>query len=259
MLITWNATFNFSRNRNEIVSILGDDNDGDGIEDDLVSNSLFIGEPQQVIYDYEINGMWQLADRDADIIPSGFYPGTYKISDLSGPDGEPDGEYSASHDKKILGYKDPGYRFGIANTVNYKQFSLYVFINSIQGGKDYYYATDDDFGAGDDDNAPKGAWDYLMPENTDAYFKRIDGSAQYAPKRYTQRNFIRLQDVSLSYTFDKNLLSKLDIGSLKVFVSGKNLATITDWRGWDPETGAGFSPGAIPLMANYTFGLNVEF
>ena len=218
-----------------------------------MADRLFIGEPQQVIYDYEIIGMWQLSDE----IPSGFFPGTYKISDLNR-----DGAYSGSDDMKILGYRAPSYRLGIANTITYKQFSLYIFINSIQGGSDYYYGYDTPFVYKKDQlsyqNVPKGAWDYWMPENTDAYFRRLDTPSNYAPDRYAQRNFIRLQDVSLSYTFDKGILQKLNIGSLKIFVSGKNLATITKWRGWDPETGLGFSPGR-PLMANYTFGVNVEF
>ena len=262
---SWVASVNFSRNRNEIVSILGADNDGDGKEDDLVGNKLFIGEPTDVIYDYEITGMWQLADRTAGVIPTGFYPGTYQIADLSGPDGVPDGTYSSTYDKKILGYKDPSYRMGISNTLSYKQFSLYVFINTIQGGKDYYYGTDDlPFGTSTSldnstANVPSGAWDYWMPENTDARFRRTDAYAAYNPDRYIQRNFIRLQDVSLSYNLDKKFLSKFDIGSLKVFFSGKNLATITKWRGWDPETGEGFNVTGTPVMANYTFGLNVEF
>lgn len=85
----WESKFSFSRDRNEIESILGFDNDGDGIEDDLVSNQLFIGEPQSVIYGYEIMAqgeMWQLADQEAGTIPVGFYPGM-KTSDceLYGP------------------------------------------------------------------------------------------------------------------------------------------------------------------------------
>jgi hypothetical protein len=50
----------------------------------------------------------------------------------------------------------------------------------------------------------------------------------------------------------------VDIGALKIYVSAQNLFTITKWKGWDPETGSGFTPG-IPLMKNFTVGLNVEF
>ena len=257
----WETSFSFSRNRNEIVSILGADNDGDGVEDDLVANRLFIGEPTGVVFDYEIIGMWQEADEEADVIPNGFFPGTYKIADL-----DESGDYSATFDKKILGYTDPDYRFGIANTFTYKQFSLYTFINSIQGGKDYYYGTDAlIFGATNTQNERyisqnvfKGGWDYWTPDNPDARFRGLEGPGTYEPNRYLQRNFVRIQDVSLSYTFDKDILKKTGFSNLKLFVSGKNLATFTKWRGWDPETGQGYTQGT-PLLANYTVGLNVEF
>ncbi len=257
----WESSLNFSRNRNEIVSILGADNDGDGVEDDLVANRLFIGEPTGVIFDYEIIGMWQESDEAAGNIPNGFFPGTYKIADL-----DESGDYSATFDKKILGYTDPAYRMGFANTFNYKEFSLYTFINTIQGGKDYYYGTDAlIFGATNtqierysSQNVFKGSWDYWTPENQDARFRGLEGPAAYEPNRYLQRNFVRIQDVSLSYNFGNDVVKKLGVNSLRLFVSGKNLATFTKWRGWDPETGQGYTQG-IPLLSNYTMGLNVEF
>jgi TonB-dependent starch-binding outer membrane protein SusC len=257
--LTWTAGVNFSRNRNEIVSILGFDNDGDGKEDDLVANQLFIGEPTDVVYDYVIEGIWQIADQEAERIPEGFQVGQYKVADLND-----DGVISASDDKKNLGYRDPSYRLGISNTINFKQFRLYAFIHSIQGGKDYYYGNDDPFIDKYDpltyQNVPSGAWDYWMPENPDARFRRLDLPSAYHPNRYLQRNFIRLQDVSLSYSFGQNLLNDFNIQTLRVFISGKNLATITNWRGWDPETGVGFTfTQGRPVMKSYSIGLNVEF
>jgi TonB-linked SusC/RagA family outer membrane protein len=259
---SWEASVNFSRNRNEIVSILGQDDDGDGVEDDLATSELFIGEPTDVIYDYNIIGMYQMDDTD---IPSGFYAGTYKIEDISGADGVPDGSYSSTYDKKVLGYEDPSYRLGIANTFRYKNFSLYTFINTIQGGNNYYMGTDalplgktSTATSYSYSNVPEGGWDYWMPENTNARFRRLDAYASYNPERYMQRNFVRLQDVSLSYNLPKKIASKLDMSNFKVFVSGKNLITLTKWRGWDPETGQGFELGT-PLMKNWTIGVNVEF
>ncbi|HKK61292.1 MAG TPA: SusC/RagA family TonB-linked outer membrane protein, partial [Bacteroidales bacterium] len=261
----WTTSVVYSRSRNKIESIIGADNDGDGIEDDLVSSRLFIGEPQTVLYHYEIEGMWQLADQENGSIWPGFLPGTYKLKDISGPDGEPDGTISSLYDQKILGYTDPAYRVGVTNNVSYKNWNLYVFINSIQGGKDRYYGSDDPnsylFWNNADQlsysNVPKGAWDYWMPENPDAKYRRLDTGSSYGGIRYTQRSFIRLQDVSLSYTIPKSVVNKLTLNNVKVFVSGKNLFTITDWAGWDPETGVGFTTG-VPLMRSYTIGLNVE-
>jgi hypothetical protein len=262
--LKWEASANFSRNRNKIVSILGplNDQDGDGKEDDLVANSLFIGKSQKVIYDYEILGegqMWQLADREAGVIPTGFYPGHYKIVDQN-----KDGAFSATTDRKILGYVDPSYTVGIANTLRYKNLSLYIFINSIQGGKDYYKGhagpawTFDNYEFIAQGNGPKGSWDYWMPENPNAKYRRIDIKPSYEGLTYDQRNFIRLQDVSLSYTFNKNLIQKLSINNLKVYVSGQNLLTLTKWEGLDPELGIGIDVG-IPMMSSYTVGVNVEF
>lgn len=246
--------FNFSRNRNEIVSILGADNNDDGKEDDIVTNKLFIGHPQSVIYDYEVTGMWQLEDE----VPTGFFPGTYKLDDANG-----DGIISPD-DRKIIGNTDPSYRFGISNTLRYKNFSLYVFVNSIQGGRDFYYADGSPYQDGDlfkkDQLSYSNAmaFDYWMPENPNAKYRRLDTPSSFVGRPYDQRNFVRLQDLSIAYTFSSALLERLKIANLKVNLSGKNLATLTKWEGWDPETGLGLESG-VPLMRSYTVGLNIEF
>ncbi len=253
---TWEAAFNFNRVRNQIESILGADNDNDGLEDDLVGSQLFIGEPQRVIYDYEVVGMWQLADEAEGVIWQGFFPGTYKLRDLNG-----DNAISSLDDRKILGYRDPSYRFGITNTVGYKNFSLHVFINSIQGGKNYYMGDDAIHSKRDQlsfQNIPKGAWDYWMPENPNAKYRRLDTGSQFGGRPYSQRSFVRLQDVSLSYTFPQGIVEKLKLRNAKAFVSGKNLITWTDWQGTDPETGGSFGFG-VPLLRSYTLGVNIEF
>ncbi len=259
---SWEASVNFSRYRNKIESILGADNDGDGIEDDLINNELFIGEPQNLIYDYDVIGMWQLEDEANGLIPAGFLPGTYILDDING-----DGAIDNLNDRKIIGYQDPDYRFGIANTVNYKNFSLYVFINSIQGGNDFYYGDDTPHSTASwrsasgnlaFNNVPSGAWDYWMPENPNAKYRRLDQRAEADVEVFSQRSFVRLQDVSLSYSFPSTFLDALKLSRLKLFVSGKNLATWTDWIGVDPETGAGFGVGD-PLLKSVSMGLNVEF
>ncbi|WP_317235280.1 TonB-dependent receptor domain-containing protein [Niabella ginsengisoli] len=254
----WETTVNYARNRDKIVSILGPDKNG--VEKDFIANGLFIGQPPGVVYNYEIIGMWQLEDKKSGVIPNGFLPGTEKISDLNG-----DGKYDATNDRKILGYTAPAYRISVANRLNYKNLGLYVMVNSIQGGKNYYMGDDSPYSSGawsleeqlKYSNVPKGAWDYWMPENPNARYRRLDAPSALNPRLYSQRNFIRLQDVSLSYAFDKQLSSKLHLDGLSVFATGKNLVTITKWRGWDPETGQGFAP-SIPFMREYSFGVNIE-
>lgn len=251
---SWQSTLNFSRNRNEIRSILGVDNNNDGREDDIVTNQLFIGEPQNVVFDYEVVGMWQLDDE----VPQGFFPGTYRLNDV-----DEDGTISPN-DRKILGYRDPSYRLGFANTLRYKNLSLYVFINSIQGGRDFYYGDGSPYASGAlfkrDQLTYSNAmpFDYWMPENPNAKYRRLDLPSSFVGRPYDQRNFVRLQDISLAYNFDPGILEKWKINNLKVNLSAKNLVTLTKWEGWDPETGIGLVAG-LPVMKAFTLGLNVQF
>lgn len=104
----WSLGFNFATNQNKIISLLGEDNDKDGKEDDLISSGLFIGESIGTIYGYEIEGIWQIADKENGSIMEGFYPGTYKIKDQNN-----DGKISADKDRVILGHTEPAYTLGI--------------------------------------------------------------------------------------------------------------------------------------------------
>lgn len=252
----WTSTVNYSRYRNKIETILGFDNDNDGVEDDLIANRLFIGEPQSVIFDYQTDGLWQLADEEAGIIPNGFLPGTYKIVDQDG-----DGVITPN-DRDILGYQDPAYRISWANTFEFGKLSLFVFVNSIQGGNNYYYGSHNPQTGRleklDQITYSNGfAFDYWTPSNPNAEYRRLDAPSAFAPGRYRQRNFVRLQDVSLAYDLT-SALSSLNVRSLKLFVSGKNLLTITKWDGWDPEIGG--NPGSgLPVLRNYAVGFNLEF
>ncbi|MDG3581188.1 TonB-dependent receptor [Galbibacter pacificus] len=250
----WNTTVNFATNTTEVLELIGRDNDGDGVEDDLTASNLFIGEPLGVIYDYETDGIYQIGDD----IPDGYFPGSYRIIDQNG-----DGEITPADDRVILGHSNPAYRFSILNTFKYKGISLRVFINSIQGGKNGYMQNNIYPITLDDNNI---RWNYLNdrdlwqpnhPEGIDPVFP--GKNPRVSPAVYGDRSFVRLQDVSLSYDFDKDLVNKLKMESLQVFISGKNIATWTKWRGWDPETGVGLGSGGRPLLRSYSLGLNVTF
>ncbi|MBL7966378.1 MAG: TonB-dependent receptor [Prolixibacteraceae bacterium] len=263
--LQWDVTLNFSINRNKVVSINGTDTNKDGIEDDIISgqgNSIFMGKPYGVWYDYNIIGMWQI--EDGANIPAGFTFGTYKVNDISGPNGTPDGAWTAAYDRKIVGYKDPSYRFSVQNSLNYKNFELKAFLNSIQGGKNYYKAVAAGNWANIDNLKQQNSaeWDWWTPENTDAKYRRLGDYPKPIGENvhpYSSRSFVRLQDVSLSYQFNSSFLSKYGFRNCKLYVSGKNLKTWSNWEGWDPETGAALNPGGVPVMKSYSLGLNVEF
>lgn len=253
----WRTSFNFSRSRDKLVELLGFDLDNDGNEDDLISEGLFIGHSIHSIYDYRIDGKWQVNDE----IPNGFDIGSNRVVDLNG-DGVID-----QNDKEIIGTRSPSYLFGIQNSLEYKNWNLTFFINSIQGGKNNYLSEDDLSGFlimnGEGHfllNFPLGL-DYWTPENPDARYQRPNTfvTPGIAGQRYSQRNFIRLQDISLSYDLSSGLLRNVGLYRSRIFLNGKNLITLTKWQGWDPETGESITRNGLPVMRSFSFGLNIEF
>jgi TonB-linked SusC/RagA family outer membrane protein len=259
----WDLGVNFSTNDNKILSLTGEDVNEDGVEDDLVQNYYFIVKSIGTVFTYVQDGIYQLGDD----IPSGFEPGSYRYKDLAGnPDGTPDGQITVA-DRVHIGQREADYQFGITNNLTYKNFSLKFFINSIQGGI-----------SGNDPWAGAGGFyglttyvgnnrfndiDSWSPSNPNAEFNRANsapGGVSFTP--FKDRSFVRLQDISISYTLDKALLEKLKLSNLKLYVSGKNLATWTNWKGWDPETVSGLginTRNGLPVMKSYNVGMDITF
>jgi len=253
----WNTQFNLSRNVNEVVSVLGTDLDGDGIEDNIEDAGLFIGESIGTVFDYEVEGIYQIGDTD---IPDGFEPGFLRIKDQDG-----NGEIN-SLDRTIIGYQEPAYQFGINNELVYKNFNLIFFINSIQGGKDGYLGNNTpynitgwiDRSLGRVESNRPVIWDYWTPENPNAEYPSLRYQTSAEPRIFKSRSFVRLQDVNLSYRFNEKLVDKIGLKNLSLFIGGRNLITWTNWKGLDPETAEGITYGR-PLIRSYNLGINLSF
>lgn len=84
--------------------------------------------------------------------------------------------------------------------------------------------------------------------------------AEVKPPKYASRTFVRLQNISFSYQVDQALINKFGVQGLKVYLSGKNLLTFSEWDGIDPETNQGIFPSAaFPVMKSFTFGIDISF
>jgi TonB-linked SusC/RagA family outer membrane protein len=248
----WTSTLNVSRNTNKIVELLGQDNNGDGKEDDLIASNLFIGRSISTLYDYQINGIYQ----PGETIPAGYSIGTYRVVDL-----DKNGTITPA-DRSILARQEPSYRVSLLNSFDYKGFTLTVFLNSIQGGLNGYRGSNSPVIIRDD-NAVRynylSAMDYWSPTNRDAKYPQSIVAAAVSPANFQDRSFIRLQDVSLSYRFTGGVIKRMKIQNLNLYVSGKNLATWTNWEGWDPETNQGLTINGRPVMKGVAVGLNLTF
>ena len=246
----WSTSFVFSHNKNKIVSLYGEDANGDGKEDDDIGNSWFIGKPINVYYDYVFDGIYQ----EGDELPAGYASGYARFKDLND-----DGKVEAEHDRTIIGQgSQPKYRWGITNNFSYKNFDLSIFINAMQGWIGTF--NDLDFYNNSLDpvrpvNMYDGGW--WTPENKSNSRPSLEYRRSVLGHNwYSDRSFIRVQEVSLSYRFPQKFLTKYRLSNLSVFLSGKNLLTFTDWLGTNPES---ISSERYPIARTYTLGFKLGF
>ncbi|MCK7553677.1 SusC/RagA family TonB-linked outer membrane protein [Chitinophaga sedimenti] len=239
----WTTAVTFWQNRNKLVKLYGEDKNGDGKEDDDIANNLFIGHSLGVIYGYEQTGIVQVEDT-AYMRITGAAAGAPMYRDLDKVQG------ISAADRKILGYTPDNFRLSMSNTVNYKNFDLYVMISGNFGGNGYYLKSNSaayltsGTGRFNDNMTSKPYWTEQNRSNTypSAFFS---GDGRFLGLQ--NRTFVRLQDVTLSYRLKQSLLTPLRINSAKFFLTAKNLATFTDWFGGDPETGTPVRENTFPF------------
>ena len=224
--------------------------------------------------------------------------GDLKYKDISGPEGIPDGMID-EHDRTVIGSPLPIFTFGWTNSLRYKNLDLSIFFNGSYGNKVFNYNAVEL-------THMNSAWSNqlnavadrakLVPVDPDKVY--ADGSNWYdditnvkvanpdtkTPRpttadpndndRYSTRyiedgSFIRVKNITLGYTFPKNMLAKYNVENLRVYCNVQNLYTFTKYTGYDPEVGAstqdstglayGIDNGRYPSPFMCSFGLNITF
>jgi len=251
----WNTGVTFWKNNNKLVHLYGDDLNGDGKEDDDIANSLFIGHSLGAIYGYDQDGIVQPEDVEYKAL-TGAADGFPKYRDHDGVDG------ITAADRIILGYNKENFRLNMSNIAGYKNLELYVMISGIFGGNDHYlrsntaaYMTS---GTGLF-NANMTSKPYWTTENKSNVYPSATFAGDGRYLALQSRGFVRIQDVSLSYSFNKNLIDLIKVSSLKLYCSIQNLATFTDWFGGDPETGTTVRENTYPVPSTFSVGVNATF
>ncbi|MCB2379052.1 TonB-dependent receptor [Hymenobacter sp. BT635] len=183
-------------------------------------------------------------------------------------------------DRTYSGRAIPNLQMGLNLNAAYKGFDLSVFLNSVSGNKIYNQARRDleSYIGPNNYNADVTPWTPQNPSTTTPRLlqgaspdfrlaQAASSNAYFNTTRWLEDgSYIRLRNVQLGYTFPKNLTGKVpSLGSVRVYVTGRNLLTITDYTGFDPEvTGTGFfsrgvDNSAYPNVRSVTGGVQVNF
>jgi TonB-linked SusC/RagA family outer membrane protein len=252
----WDSNLVFWLNRNKLIHLYGEDMNNDGKEDDDLENSLFIGHSIHAIYGYKQDGIVQKDDVGY-MEANNVQPGTPKYVDMDGD------EIITVNDRTIVGNRDPRFKMSLSNTISWKNLEWYVMLTGTFGGKGYYQEVNNPaFLAGGGGGGQYSNNMYIPYWKEDRPSNKYPIATFQGDDRFLgvqSRAFVRLQDVTLSYSFDMPCIRKIGIQTLRVFFTGRNLATITGWKGGDPEMGNVLLSGVYPVATTFSLGTNVSF
>lgn len=242
--ITWTTNFTFSADRNKVTAL------PNGKKED-VANLWFVGKPFGIYYDYVYDGIWKTTEV-ADAAKYGVYgvdpAGKIRVKDLNKDD-----VIDANNDRRIVGNRRPKWNAGLLNTVNYKNWELSCFIYSRWG---FTLLSGQETLSG---RFAQRKLDYWTPTNQDAkYYKPgingESGDTYKSTMNYQDGSFIKVRNISLGYTFPKNMIDRYGIGNLKLYTQLMNpglLYSKVDWI--DPDL------GGSTFNRSLVFGLNIGF
>lgn len=255
---TWRSTLNFSFNRNKIKSLFGEMGnytlEGKTLTGEIpdYSNKWFIGQPLNVIWDYQVEGIWQ-EEQAAEAAKYGLKPGDYHVTDLDG-----NGLYEALQDKQFIGYTAPRYFIGLRNEFSFLQnFNASIFLRADLGHKRAFPQLIADYSTYD--RRSTANFEYWTPENRSNEYPKLSRNMTVFGGNlmpYWNTAFLRVQDVTLSYTLPATMTEKLKAKNARVFISARNLFTVSSWPGWDPESVPDKDNAQVPMPKIYTLGLN---
>jgi len=249
----WSASGTFFINRNKIVHLYGaapvTDANGNTtlVESDDIGNGWFVGHDIASVWDYKILGTWKTSEA-TDAAKYGAKPGDFKLQDVDG-----DGKYTNA-DKQFLGTQTAKYSWSLRNDFNFlRYFDFSALLVSNVGSLRKYNQALNNPGSVGFARMNSYVQPYWTPDNQiDDYARLNSGSSGTTINVWRSSSFVRVQTVSLGYTFDKKLIKQLGMSSAKIFVNAANLAVLTPWQFWDPQND-GPTPRYLSAGVNVTF------
>jgi TonB-linked SusC/RagA family outer membrane protein len=262
--VKWSSTFNISTNENKVLE-LGPDQD----RMERPYHLTEVGKPIGSYYTYRQIGVFQTQEQ-IDNAPT--HPeqrlGDYIFADING-----DGKITSA-DKEISGDFFPDYTFGFSKTFKYKHFSFNFLFQGKQGyeifnGTSFFIRNLQGWSNGHSDinnyySASNPTGTYASPGD---HIKTYEQSDLFVE----DGSYIRLRKVSLGYKFPEKHLANTFIKKAKLYIAARNLFTITNYSGFNPEVSSsnksfnketitpGFDYGAFPIAKSFVLGVNLSF
>jgi hypothetical protein len=280
-IVKWNTGFNISWNRNKVLD-LGESErlefrttyGGYSLRNGFMQ--LRVGEPFGQMYGYGYEGVWKETEA-TQAAAFGQLPGDPKYTDVDND------QKITTSDIKVIGNSIPDFVFGWNNNLSFKNFEISLLVQGSKGNDIFNQGRIRLERAGEGTSAR--LLDRWTPENqnTDvpAFIDEItrmnagltstvrfgSGDNERLSRWVEDGSYVRLKNITIGYNIPSSLIQKWGLIHAKVYVSGTNLITLTNYTGYDPEVSAyngndaqiGVDLSNYPTAKTFTFGIDVSF
>jgi len=263
----WSTNFNISFNRNKVLALAEGEEEITlgGAPLPQFGNTIFlrVGEPIGLLKGYIQEGIWG-TDEAEEAASYGAFPGAPKYRDVN------DDGAITSADITDMGSTYPKFTYGFTNTFTYKAFDMNIFIQGSQGNKIYNAGrVRSERSSSDADATDVRILNRWTPDNQDTDVPSFLGTNNYEQNQSSRwledGSYLRVKNITIGYTLPESICNSINISSLRLYVTGNNLITFTEYTGYDPEastnvdTMGGIDLVPYPSQKGYTIGLNLRF
>lgn len=225
------------------------------ISDDYTHTKTEVGQPISSYYGLVFDGIYQnAAEVNSHLFsnPNGTLPGDIRFKDLNG-----DGQINAD-DRTFIGNPVPKLTYGLAFSSSYKNFDFSFLVQGVQGVDRY----NDLKQIINFDSRPFNSMTSVLNswhgEGTSNTLPRVtfnnNGGGNVSSVFVEDASYVRLKNIELGYTFK---VQKIGFKNVRVYASGQNLFTITDYTGLDPESTSLIDKGTYPQSKAFIVGLKL--
>jgi TonB-dependent starch-binding outer membrane protein SusC len=273
----FNASFMLTSYKNNIDKIASGVNFfdyGGGTTRINEANRNMVGHPMSAFYGYKVIGLQQ-TEGDTLVWQDGHEAGFFKYANLDTTTQVRFGERTQvidAKDRTFIGDPNPDFTYSINLGFSYKNFDLSAFVYGSQGNDIFNWNRwwIDFWPSFQGQKSTELLYNSWRPDNTNTNIPKASTKSNFSTNTQVTSYYIengsyaRLRTLELGFTLPADLMNRLNVSSLRLYVQAVNLFTITKFSGLDPELGGddrafGADTGNYPLVKNFLFGLNLNF
>lgn len=162
----------------------------------------------------------------------------------------------------MIGNPNPDWTYGFTLNADWKNFDFSAFFQGSIGNDIYKLYRRSNVALGNFEKKWLNRWHGEGTSNTVPRIVEGDNNNYQISDFFVEDgSYMRLKVLQIGYTLPKQMLNKIGIDNIRLYLQGENLFTVTNYTGYDPEVGTrnGLDSGTYPQARTFTFGVNVSF